>query len=294
MKMKKLNLTAKNLVNSKFQLLSSVLVLIITLTVFFSNKLKAQGDLLITPQRVVFEGSKKIQELNLANLGKDTAKYTVSIIHYRMKPDGSFEEITTPDPGQYFADKFIRFFPRTVTLAPNEAQVVKMQLTNTDKLTSGEYRSHVYFRAVPNQLALGEVDNKIDTSSIAVKLIPIYGITIPVIIRVGELNVKADFSNFVVEINNGIPRFEATIHRTGNMSIYGDITINHVSATNKVTKMDVYKGVAVYTPNTERRFSMEIQKPESVDFKEGKIQIIYSSQSDVKPEKFAEAEFIFK
>ena len=115
----------------------------------------SQGNLLITPRRVVFEGIKKTQELNLANTGKDTAKYNVSIVQYRMKEDGSFQEITTPDEGQNFADKFIRFFPRTVTLAPNEAQVVKMQLIKTDQLKPGEYRSHVYFRAVPKQTALG-------------------------------------------------------------------------------------------------------------------------------------------
>jgi len=76
----------------------------------------AQGNLLITPRRVVFEGNKRTQELNLANTGQDSAKYNVSMIQYRMKEDGSFEEITIPDPGQNFADKYVRFFPRTVSL----------------------------------------------------------------------------------------------------------------------------------------------------------------------------------
>src|SRR5512133_2226295 len=125
-----------------FFLLGLMLVMLFT-----TREVRAQGNLLITPRRVVFEGQKKTQELNLANTGSDTAKYNVSIVQYRMKEDGSFEEITVPDPGQNFADKNIRFFPRTVTLAPNEAQVVKMQLTKSDQLLPGEYRSHVYFRA---------------------------------------------------------------------------------------------------------------------------------------------------
>src|ERR1700759_689889 len=91
----------------------------------------AQGDLLISPLRIVFEGSKKSQEINLANVGKDTATYVVSIIDIRMKEDGSFEQITVPDSGQNFAGKYLRFFPRRVTLAPNEAQVVKIQLIKT-------------------------------------------------------------------------------------------------------------------------------------------------------------------
>ena len=120
-----------------------------------TSNLEAQGNLLITPRRVVFEGTKKNEELNLANTGSDTATFNVSMVQYRMKEDGAFEEIKEPDPGQNFADKYVRFFPRSVTLAPNESQVVKMQLYRTTELQPGEYRSHVYFRAVPKVTALG-------------------------------------------------------------------------------------------------------------------------------------------
>ena len=65
----------------------------------------SQGDLLITPRRVVFEGSKRSMDLNLANTGKDTAVYSISLIQIRMKEDGGFETITEPDPGQRFADR---------------------------------------------------------------------------------------------------------------------------------------------------------------------------------------------
>ena len=80
-----------------------------------SNEVMAQGNLLIMPRRVVFEGSKKSEDLTLVNTGRDTAKYVVSIVQMRMKEDGSFDEITQPDSGQYFADKYLRFFPRTVS-----------------------------------------------------------------------------------------------------------------------------------------------------------------------------------
>ena len=95
-------------------------------------------------------------DLNLANTGKDSATYAISIVQIRMKEDGGFETITEPDQGQRFADRNIRFFPRSVTLGPNEAQVVKVQLMKTNELTEGEYRSHFYFRAVPKSNPLGE------------------------------------------------------------------------------------------------------------------------------------------
>src|ERR1700741_1501873 len=103
---------------------------------------RGQGNLLLTPKRIVFQGSKKSQELNLANIGKDTARYIISFVQIRMKEDGSFEKISQPDSGQNFADANLRFFPRSVTLAPNETQTVKVQAVRTEELKEGEYRSH--------------------------------------------------------------------------------------------------------------------------------------------------------
>ena len=103
--------------NTEQDILSSSISGLIVLTLFSSTNLMAQGNLMVFPRRVVFEGSKRSQTLNIANTGTDTARYNISIVQYRMKEDGAFEEITQPDSGENFADKYIRFFPRSVVLA---------------------------------------------------------------------------------------------------------------------------------------------------------------------------------
>ena len=263
---------------------------LVILSIITSTRALAQGNLLITPRRVVFEGQKRTQDLNLANTGIDTAKYNISVTNYRMREDGSFEDITTPDAGQNFADKNLRFFPRTVTLAPNEAQVVKMQVTKADQLSPGEYRSHVYFRAVPKQSALGTEEVKKDSTSIGVKLIPIFGITIPVIIRVGESTMKVNLTelNFSF-MNDTIPVLQFAFNRTGNMSVYGDILVEHISPGMIITPVGTVRGIAVYTPNSLRRFQMELDKKAKVDYHTGKLKLTYTSQSETKAEKYAEA-----
>ena len=133
-----------------------MLLSILALTFMIPFNTIAQGNLLITPRRVVFDGSKRTITLNLANIGNDTATYSISLVQIRMTKEGAFETITEPDPGQKFADKNLRFFPRSVTLPPNEAQVVKVQLIKASKLSPGEYRSHFYFRSVPKVNPLGE------------------------------------------------------------------------------------------------------------------------------------------
>jgi P pilus assembly chaperone PapD len=272
---------------------SFIIAALTVLSVLTSFDVNAQGNLLIIPRRVVFEGNKKAQQLTVANTGKDTAKYVVSIVQMRMKDDGSFEKITTPDSGQYFADKYIRFFPRTVTLAPNESQIVKMQVNKADKLSPGEYRSHIYFRAVPKEKPLGEEEATKDTAAISVKLVPIFGITIPVIIRVGETSVKVNLSDLSLQmVNDTLPRLSMKFTRSGNISVYGDIQVDYISPQGKITKVSSVKGLAIYTPNKIRNFQCDLDKAKNVDYHKGKLHIVYSAPEDAKGAKIAEGEVL--
>ena len=254
-------------------------------------KSKAQGDLLLYPKRIVFEGSKKYQTLNLANSGKDSVRYLISVVQGRMNADGVFETISQPDSGQHFADKYFRFFPRNVVLGPNEAQSVKMQLINTSGLEPGEYRSHIYMRAEPDKRPFGEVEPGSDSSSISVNLKAVFGISIPVIIRVGESTTQISISNATFAfIKDSIPSLKVTFNRTGNMSVYGDISVDHISLQGKVTRIAIAKGMALYTPNLVRHFNLLLDKNRHIDYHEGRLQIKYTTQPDAKSLNIAETE----
>ena len=256
-----------------------------------SSIISGQGNLLITPRRLVFEGSKRSIDVNLANVGQDTATFSISMVQIRMTENGGFEIITEPDPGQNFADSYIRFFPRSVNLGPNESQAIKVQLTRASDLAAGEYRSHLYFRAVPKPTPLGEQTNVIDTSTISIQLKPIFGITIPVLIRIGESNTKVNLSDLSFQnVNDTIPRINLSFNRTGNMSVFGDLAVDHISTQGKITRVGVVNGIAVYTPNKVRRFQLNLNKVPGVDFNTGTLRVIYSTSSDVKPQRYAEAE----
>lgn len=266
---------------------------LMVLLVFPLTGAKAQGNLVIIPRRVVFEGTTKTQDITLANGGTDTAKYVVSIVQMRMKEDGSFEQITAPDPGQNFADQYLRFYPRTVTLAPRESQMVKMQLVKAEKLEAGEYRSHIYFRAVPNTKPLGANEALQDTTFSAT-LNAVFGITIPVIIRVGESTGKVNLSDVsFVKVNDTLSKCKMTFNRTGNTSTFGDIVINYTSPQGKVIQVAAVNGLAVYTPNSVRRFDCKLDNIPGVDYHKGKLHIVYYKVG-TKTIKLAEAEIILK
>ena len=255
----------------------------------------AQGDLLLYPKRIVFEGSKRSQTLNLANSGKDTGRYLVSVVQVRMKENGSFENISQPDSGQYFADKYFRFFPRNVVLAPGEAQSVKIQLVNTSDLPSGEYRSHIYFRAEADKKPLGEREAANDTGAISVKVVAVFGISIPVIIRVGESTTELALTNASLQWDkDSVPSLKVDFTRSGNMSVYGDISVDHISLAGKITRIGVAKGMALYTPNTVRHFNLLLDNKTGVDFRAGKLRMAYTTHPGVIPIKMAETELDLK
>jgi len=262
--------------------------LFIACLLHFPSQLEAQGDLLVFPKRVVFDNGKTFQTITLSNVGKDTATYSISFVQMRMTEDGRFERIDLPDPGQMFADTFIRFFPHSVTLAPNESQLVKLQLIKTNQLKPGEYRSHLYLRATPK--AIPNNPNANESTSISALLTPIFGITMACIIRVGEAAGSVGISNMYFERqNDSIPILHLEFDRKGNISEYGDITVNYISQKGKVTKVGGVQGFAIYTPNTLRTCKLELKKIDGVDYSLGSLQVIYRGQPDSKSELLAES-----
>ena len=253
---------------------------------------RAQGDLLIFPKRIVFDGGKRVKQLILSNIGKDTAVYNVSFLQYRMTVNGGFKAVKTPDVGQYFATPYLRVFPRKVTLAPNESQIVKVQLTKAKKLNEGEYRSHLYFRAIKNNNPLEGKERVVDSTSISVKLEAIFGISIATIIKKGTSNTITTISNLFYEKDKELNHFiNFNLNRTGNMSTYGDIHINYVSLDNTIVEVAKVKGVAVYTPGKVRKVKIQLKTPKAITFTGGTFKVAYTANES--KEILADAELQF-
>jgi hypothetical protein len=257
-----------------------------------SSGIYAQGNLLVAPKRAVFEARERYKEITLSNIGKDTARYEISFKHYRMKENGSLEELSSPDPGTKFADSFVRFFPRTVTLAAGESQVVRLQLTKTGRMMEGEYRSHLYFRSVPKPKPLGEAETeKEETGAISIKLNAVFGIAIPVIIHAGDLSSKVGVSDCSIE-KADVPVVKLKINRTGNMSCYGDLTIDHISPSGTISRVAEQKGIALYTPLEERQVKLPLKKSPDLDYTKGKLHIVYKAHENLSQNSIGQTELL--
>ena len=255
------------------KLLSPLLLLFIF--IFSGLTTYAQGDLMIMPKRLVFDGSERSQEINLANTGSDTAVYAISFVNYKMTEKGNFEQVEEPEDGQRFAEDFLRYFPRRVSLAPNEAQTIRVQLTRTGNLEQGEYRSHMYFRAVEEQTALGAEEAE-ESEGISINIKTVFGISIPIIVREGNSTTKIDLNELSLNMEGENPKLSLVINRSGNMSVYGNLTATHIAPDGTETEVGMVKGVSVYTPNSKRYFSFELRNAAEVDLTSGVLKVSYS------------------
>lgn len=248
--------------------------LVLMLSAF--SELAAQGDLFITPRRIIFEAGKVTENVNLANTGKDTAQYTISLIHYTMKSDGSFVEITKAEAGRFSAEPFIRFFPRTVKLAPGESQVVKVQYMKPSTVAPGEYRSHMYFRATPKQAPLG-LESANQSQSIGVNLVPVFGLSIPLFIKEGKTDVNVQLTDIKLtsDPNSTNNTLSLKMVRTGNSSSYGDINLIHQDVKGNKREVGIVKGIAVYHPNEFRMVQIPLIPDAQIQNHKGKLIIQY-------------------
>ena len=149
-------------------------------------------DLLVAPTRVVLDGSRGT-EVILNNIGNEEATYRISLQLRRMTAEGGLEEVEMPNEAEQAALDMIRYAPRRVVLPPNQPQAIRIGVRVPEELPDGEYRAHMLFRAVPKPRPAVESEDQGEGFSI--RLTPIYGVTIPVIVRNGNLSALAAIAN---------------------------------------------------------------------------------------------------
>lgn len=238
------------------------------------------GDLIVTPTRVVLEGRDRAAQVTLSNQGAAAAVFRISLIAMDMDENGNLEEVDPQAAGIATAEDLIRYAPRQIQIAPGATQVVRLSVRKPAGLEDGEYRSHMFFRAVPDESAGRNVadDAELEDNELRVQLIPIYGITIPVIVRHGELHADVGLSGIeILEADADRPaRIALTMTREGDRSAFGDVTATYTPADGggSVVVAQVTR-VAVYTPRDSRRLVLPLRLPEGVPLGQGTLRVEY-------------------
>lgn len=248
------------------------------LSLVTSFNVSALGQLMVSPTRIVFEGNDRTKQINLINNGAETGRFKISFVRRNMTSTGKIEVIDVKEPGMY-SDEMVRFSPRLVTLAPGQSQTVRLMLRKKKGTADGEYRSHMMFQSLPDP-ATTDVSQLSSESaeSLSIKLIPVVGITIPVIVRQGNLNTKVTLSDFEIKQANTVKArsvLSLKMSREGNKSTYGDFRVYFTPRGGIPVVVGQINGVAVYTSTDSRMLDIQLQTPSGFSLSNGELHVTY-------------------
>lgn len=211
------------------------------------------GDLLVAPTRIVLDG-RKGAEIILNNIGDEPATYRVSVEFRRMTENGDLVDVATPTDADKKAEDMIIYSPRKVTLAPHEPQAIRIAARPPQGLPDGEYRVHMLFRAIPPATPVVQPTGE-QPKGVQFKLTPIYGVTIPVIVRLGNLQATAAITNVRLEKKYGASAIGLDLMRSGSRSTYGEVRVLKAGLKDPIA---FQRGVAVYTEVGKRHVSVAV------------------------------------
>jgi P pilus assembly chaperone PapD len=214
------------------------------------------GDLLVAPTRLVLDG-RKGAEVILNNLGDEPATYRISVEFRRMTPDGGLVDVAAPTAEDKLAEEMIVYAPRRVTLAPHQPQSIRVSARAPQGLADGEYRVHLLFRAIPPARPVSAAPPTEAPKGISFALTPVYGVTIPVIVRFGNLQAKAGIANVRLEAKDGKPAVALDLSRSGDRSTFGEVRVLKAGVKNPIA---VQRAIAVYKEVNSRKVSIPVDE----------------------------------
>lgn len=244
----------------------------------------AFADLMINPTRIVFDKNQRSAQIDVINDGTTPATYRLSIVNRRMNEVGEFQAITTPGEGDKFADSMLVFSPRQIVLQPGSQQLVRIALRKPADLPVGEYRSHLAFEKVADPALTNAIENQLkpQAGQLGVTIAALIGVSIPVIVRQGDTDATVSLSNIAVDAPKAAGQPATVllqINRTGNRSVYGDLTATFKSATGAEQVVAQAGGVAVYVPNALRRVRLTVQAPAGTALSGGTLSVTYKERA---------------
>ena len=246
------------------------------------------GDLLVAPTRIILDG-RRGTEIVLNNVGDEPATYRISVEFRRMTPDGQLADVTDPTPQEKAAADMIIYAPRRVTLAPNEPQSIRVAARPPQGLPDGEYRVHLLFRAIPPATPVVPASTEAP-KGLHLQLIPIYGVTIPVIVRLGNLQATAAISNVTFEKKDGKPAVGLELSRSGTRSTFGEVRVYKPGVKDPIA---VQKAVAVYTELNQRHVQIPIDDAYKGAI-DGPIRVQYLETFEDGVQKLAETQAVLR
>ena len=202
---------------------------LVVMFVLAGLSISASAGIMIHPKFVFFDDKTKVAEVSLINPDSvESSNYRISVSYKKQNPDGSYTEIPSVEGQEEPADSavpLLRYSPRSVLLAPQKGQVVRILKRLPPSIEPGDYVAYITFTEVLMEKPLTKQEKK-NTFSVTLTAIPAF--SIPVVVRhQNKANPKVSLENFKQETKDSKPYLSFRISKEAGKKdfVRGDISI---------------------------------------------------------------------
>lgn len=240
-------------------------------------------DVNLTPRRLVFTPADRgVKEITVFNRTNATATYSIVLVDQVMTPTGALVAVDkAPDSEKArlkSAAKMLRYSPRQVTLGPQSSQTVRVQARPPAGAAAAEYRTHFSVTATPpadTGTDIAAAAGGAQATGLQIRLTPVYGIMIPIIVRTGDLPAQATISNAHIVEAGSQRGIQFAINRSGDRSVYGGVEVFLLGSGSPKLVAGI-KGLGVYGELDSRTVTLPFAKDAPAVGPGSRIKIVYT------------------
>ncbi|MDB5456513.1 MAG: hypothetical protein JWP92_2098 [Caulobacter sp.] len=238
------------------------------------------ANLNISPKRVTFDRTGRSATVYIFNQGGAPGAFDISVVDRVMLPDGQILPLAEAEAKpelkdlvarQKSAKAMIMVTPRRATLAPGKGQTIRIRIAPDPAApdAAGEFRSHLTVTTIPPpDIGLtAEQAAAATPGQLQFVINSVFGLSIPVIVRVGAPDVRAAIENAKLgyaEVSaDGVSPAKRTpvvnfdLVRAGGSSLFGNIEIR---GKGRGEPLGVARGVGVYTEIDRRAMQIPLSR----------------------------------
>lgn len=242
------------------------------------------ANLNISPKRITFDRADRTATVYVFNQGTATATFDITMVDRIMQPDGQIMAVTEAQAnhpedkpqidGLKSAQGMLVASPRRATLEPGKGQTIRIRVAPSTAgaggaPAAGEYRTHLTVTTIPpRDIGLtAEQAAALSPQELRFQINSVFGLSIPVIVRVGNPDVRGSIENLTLSTQNvspdGVapprptPVLSFQLVRLGPNSLFGNIEVRGSKDKASANPMAAARGIGVY-PEIDRR---QVQLP---------------------------------
>lgn len=252
----------------------------------------ANADMMISPTRVLLNDESRSATMTLRNTSEGPRTYRLSWEDKRATETGSYTEIVDGEAWPSAQD-MIRFSPRQITVGPGENQTIRFSFRPPADLTSGEYRSHLLLKVIPD---ISEPSSTLTGTgpgeNVGVQVFMQMSFSIPVVARfnTGEPQVSIEEVKAVPVEDGKRLGLELTFNRVGDSSSFGTVTVEmQRDATSQVEQIGQYKELSIFRELDRRKITIPLREKNIP--KGAVVRVAYEGAKEYKGKVWAEKIF---